>query len=560
MAANVFLDEIELSVVPMQAAAAGRFGDPGYPLPRLDIHGDPKLQRFQTIVLENAYLRVTLTPELGGRIISFYDKRFHVECLPFGTRLEPGEGGPRGQWIPAGIQWEIGEPIRRTSMAEVDVQVVETEDETARAVLFELIPGLDIGWHLWLDLPPDRAALSVEWRALNRSAEEHAYTSGLFVGGPNIALQRHSQGVCGWMAEAGAGFAIHFDEGDIDEAVCGRDGFRILRTFPSGGLAPRQSDHLRLTLTPMTGQAPWLACSQDAGLAFEEGSIVVIGTRAIEGKAFLLTESGDTLEAPLGLGPTSPARFDWPSDQPLPKRIVLREKNGGEILRWPQSEFVSRISGPAVYNEDKETPPLARDPRQRPAAHLALAKSAVLADDLGRARECVEDALLFNGDDPLAWWLLAALRRNAGDEDEGPELPNAHYLAPMEPMLRVEAFLSQPITMVAEPNTLIAPLAENPDLLVEGAVRLLEAGLRKDAARFLDEALRHHDLPMLRYLAAHNLLSQAGMEAEAALHVAQAGKRLFGPSYPWRGPEIEALRTLHERFPADERLRAAVAP
>jgi hypothetical protein len=44
------------------------------------------------------------------------------------------------------------------------------------------------------------------------------------------------------------------------------------------------------------------------------------------------------------------------------------------------------------------------------------------------------------------------------------------------------------------------------------------------------------------------------MDVEAAAHVQTAGKLSFGPPFPWRSIELNALTTLHKRFPSDERL------
>jgi hypothetical protein len=79
--------------------------------------------------------------------------------------------------------------------------------------------------------------------------------------------------------------------------------------------------------------------------------------------------------------------------------------------------------------------------------------------------------------------------------------------------------------------------------------------LWSEATRWLDEALRHLDMPMLRYLQACSFIMGAtGMETEAGVHVQAAGKLPFGPPFPWRDAEIGALYTLKPLFPNDERL------
>jgi hypothetical protein len=146
-----------------------------------------------------------------------------------------------------------------------------------------------------------------------------------------------------------------------------------------------------------------------------------------------------------------------------------------------------------------------------------------------------------------------------GEEGESAELLNAHYLAPLEPALRAESFLSQPKRMEKDPSALLKPMAEHPENFVEVACLLLEAGLHEQAAYWIDEALRHEDLPMLRFLLAYAHLTQSGLEYEAAAQVEAVAKSEMTPPFPWREIEWQALDALSRRFPAEARLARLMA-
>ena len=77
-----------------------------------------------------------------------------------------------------------------------------------------------------------------------------------------------------------------------------------------------------------------------------------------------------------------------------------------------------------------------------------------------------------------------------------------------------------------------------------------------DAARWLDEALRHVDLPMLRYLYAYCLVEAARLPAEAARHVAAAESRPLTAPFPSRSVERRALRQLQVLFSQNIRISA----
>jgi len=141
-------------------------------------------------------------------------------------------------------------------------------------------------------------------------------------------------------------------------------------------------------------------------------------------------------------------------------------------------------------------------------------------------------------------------------DEESPELAAAHALSPLEPVLRAEAFLSIPQTHGKEPSTVMRPLAGDPDALHECAHLYIEAGFLSDASRLIDEALRHGEHPMLRYMHAWILMKHTRMEMEAAAEVSRAAKSPLQPPFPWRPLEVQAVEELHARFPNDERLRA----
>ena len=160
----------------------------------------------------------------------------------------------------------------------------------------------------------------------------------------------------------------------------------------------------------------------------------------------------------------------------------------------------------------------------------------------------LEAALGYNAEDALAWWLKAVAQRLASIEDpDAPELPNAHFLSPLEPLLRAEAFLAQGSSRSAEPSPLLAPLAAFPDHALEAVAMILDCGLWKEAARLLDELLRFEDLPLLRRLLAYCCLQAPGLQAEAADHARRAAKSPVRGPKPWRTVELGAVEALANR-------------
>ena len=186
----------------------------------------------------------------------------------------------------------------------------------------------------------------------------------------------------------------------------------------------------------------------------------------------------------------------------------------------------------------------------RHVAHTLLGIKALREKRFASAGSAFEQALNYNADDPLLWWGKSVAARLTEQDNEA-ELLNAHYLAPLEPALRAESYLSQPLSLDPDPNRLLAPLSENPEEFIEVACLLIEAGLFDQASRWIDEALRHRDLAMLRYLMAYCLLTATKLVAEASEQVRLAARSPLAPPFPFRDVERDAIALLAGTFPED---------
>ncbi len=511
MAAEVYEESLALRIGLLEAFAVGTFGDPGYPFPPLMATGAVEEREFLAVVLENPYLRVTIVPALGGRVLRVFDKRSSTEVLPVREALLTVPGGPRGVVLPDGIQFRLTGEDRLNALGMVahQLDVAGDEEDDAGVWLAESSMAGGLSSHLRISVPPDRAEIHFEARVLNRTLGDLAYNAGLVLEPLEWGIESPRQQVT--LAEGG-----------------------VSRFAEPSQLTGRQVDSWSVKITPTSGLA---GASTIAGALEVGSSLRILVSRPLMGaKVLLLTEAGQTLEAPFDLYPETVV--DVPLGGLPPKAVAVLDNAGSEVLRWPT---LQKSTQPATeYNAGT-----------RHLAHTRWAIDALGEKRFNVADEEFEQALLYNGDDPLLWWAKALTQRKLSASEDRAELPNAHYLAPLEPALRAEAFLSQSSQQGREANPLVKSMS--PEDLVEVACLLLEHRLPDEATRWIDEALRHHDLAMLHYLQADALLEGTRMETEAAQHVVLAGRAQL-PPYPWRKVETEALRRLSTRFPADERL------
>ncbi len=556
---EAFEDGIDLPIGLVEAQIPSKKVNwPGYPLPQLSLLSDEEVRTFRTIVLENPYLRAVVLPGMGGRIVSLFDKRTGLEILRRHPAIQPQSGGRRGVFVREGIQILLDGKERLTALGNVNTQIEfqnEEEDETA-IWLSETFTGTGIAYHARLSLPPDRAELCLEVRVTNRWLTPQPYNGGL-----SIYLGEGTYGDSTFYStERPVG--LHIAEIDLEMKgwqYCAGT-LSLTRFDKTRVLAPRQSETWKVAIVPISGIQNPVASSREATVGLSlDGLQIQTSCQRPRHKIFLLTETEETLEAQVDLYPEHTLEMELGKNQP--KGIILRDPAKIEILSYKAGRTRDELmSGDGNVDESQFQMPPQRDLTDRfdvATRHIAythLGITALHAKNFGEANRVFEQALLYNADDPLLWWSKAMSLR-LKNEDNQAELLNAHYLAPLEPALKAESFLSQPIDLSAEPNPLLITLAENPEELIEVGCLLIECGLLDQASRWLDEALRHRDLSMLRYLMAYCLFSGPKLLAEASEQVRLAGLAPWGPPFPFRPMEQVVIQSLINAFPADQRLQ-----
>ncbi len=569
MPSNVFQEGLTLPIGLLEALPL----DPGsaaYPYPGLRPTGLVEDRTVPVVILENDYLRVQIGVSLGGRVLGIYDKRFQRELL-LPDALPAVPHGSRGASVPAGIELATHLGDRPNGLGFVRYQIVEAgSDEDAAGIwIEELVAGAPISFHAHWSLPPDRAELRLEWRIFNRADRGARVSPALRVSAGRVRgvlpVLDLPHGVLAVFQEGEGGDELPQELPSHAWPLPVEDEFGTSFRFGSEReLWPRELEVHQIRLLPYPfGEA----CLPEASFGISEGELLVaVPEPRLNSRVAILTEAGETLEASVDLYPEHP--FRAPLGDMRVAKVALLGPGKERLASWSPGSPAAvcnvqglRIPAPALDPGDLGSIEAASKALPtRSIAHALRARLWLRGGEFEKARERAELAVSYNADDHLSWYLMALASRLEteadGDPGERPELLNAHYLAPLEPLLRAESFFSQPAS--SEKSSLVEPLAEAPDELIEVACRLLDLNRMDLATRWLDEAVRHVDLPMLRYLLAWTFLSGGTMLAEAADELAKAA-RLPLEAAPWREIEVMALRELAARFPADAALAAALA-
>ncbi|WJV45285.1 DUF5107 domain-containing protein [Streptomyces flavofungini] len=123
---------------------------------------------FDTIVIENTRLRVTVLPGLGGRVHSLFHKPTGRELLYRNPVFQPADFALNGAWYSGGIEWNIGATGHTAlSCAPLHAARLTVPDGGEMVRLWEWERLRDIPFQVDLWLPEDSDFLHVGVRVRN---------------------------------------------------------------------------------------------------------------------------------------------------------------------------------------------------------------------------------------------------------------------------------------------------------------------------------------------------------------------------------------------------------
>ncbi|MGW2997247.1 DUF5107 domain-containing protein, partial [Streptomyces sp. NPDC001193] len=123
---------------------------------------------FEAIVLENAHLRVTVLPGLGGRVHSLVHVPTGRELLYRNPVFQPANFALNGAWFSGGIEWNIGATGHTTlSCSPLHAALVPAPDGGVMVRLWEWERLRDLPFQVDLWLPQDSEFLYVGVRVRN---------------------------------------------------------------------------------------------------------------------------------------------------------------------------------------------------------------------------------------------------------------------------------------------------------------------------------------------------------------------------------------------------------
>lgn len=164
-----------------------------YPLPITEkIYDTCQDKDYTAVILENEYIRVTVLPELGGRIYRAYDKTNGYDFVYYNEVIKPALVGLLGPWISGGIEFNWPQHHRPTTYCPVDFCLEEGRNGKKTVVLSEVDQMYGTKGETRISVEPGRAAIEIKGKLYNGTFLPQTF---LWWANPAVAVNDNTQSV-----------------------------------------------------------------------------------------------------------------------------------------------------------------------------------------------------------------------------------------------------------------------------------------------------------------------------------------------------------------------------
>jgi len=158
-------DKNPIFYVPNESQLAERHV---YPYPFIEVGPSVKADKqYKALILENEYLKICVTPEMGGRIYYALDKTNGYDIVYNNHVVKPALIGMIGAWTSGGTEWNTPHHHRPTSFLPVDYTLCDNPDGSKTIWVGEYEKRNQTRWLVGLTLEPGKAYLKTEFKSLD---------------------------------------------------------------------------------------------------------------------------------------------------------------------------------------------------------------------------------------------------------------------------------------------------------------------------------------------------------------------------------------------------------
>lgn len=129
---------------------------------------------WKALMLENEYIKLCITPEIGGKLYYGTDKTNGYNFFYKNGVVKPANIGMLGAWVSGGIEWCVIHHHRASTFLPVDYDLVENEDGSKTIWIGEIEPRHQMRWTIGITVFPGKSYYQTEVKIHNRTPFTHS--------------------------------------------------------------------------------------------------------------------------------------------------------------------------------------------------------------------------------------------------------------------------------------------------------------------------------------------------------------------------------------------------
>jgi tetratricopeptide (TPR) repeat protein len=139
-----------------------------YPYGMNDVIANEKTDKdWKALILENEYIKLCVTPEIGGKLYYGTDKSNGYNFIYKNGVVKPSNIGMLGAWVSGGIEWCVIHHHRASTFLPVDYDLAENKDGSKTIWIGETEPRHRMRWTIGITAYPGKSYYSADVRIVN---------------------------------------------------------------------------------------------------------------------------------------------------------------------------------------------------------------------------------------------------------------------------------------------------------------------------------------------------------------------------------------------------------
>ena len=147
-----------------------------YPYGMNDVIANEKSDKsWKALILENEYIKLCVTPELGGKLYYGTDKTNGYNFIYKNGVIKPSNIGMLGAWVSGGIEWCVIHHHRASTLLPVDYDLEENADGSKTIWIGETEPRHRMRWTIGITAYPGKSYYSADVKIINHTTYTNTF-------------------------------------------------------------------------------------------------------------------------------------------------------------------------------------------------------------------------------------------------------------------------------------------------------------------------------------------------------------------------------------------------